>query len=181
MTTLHISDQEFWKDIPGYEGFYQASNLGRIKSLSRIVNSSISHSGKKKTKERLINIHLNRGYQNVALCREGRASTKKVHRLVMEAWRGKQDLDVNHIDGNKENNNLSNLEYCSHADNMSHAYKNGKYRRNIIQCKNTGKSFNSIKEAAESLGIKRETLSSQLHGIRKNKTSLKIIKYATNK
>jgi len=105
--------KEIWKDIPNYEGLYQMSNLGRVKSL-------------KFGKEKIIKPQENsRGYIQVGLCKEGERKFFKVHRLVMLLFVGASDLQVNHINGIKTDNRLENLEYCTGSQNMKHAFNTG--------------------------------------------------------
>lgn len=109
---------EIWKDIVGYEGLYQVSNLGRVKSLPRAT-----------TNGKILKVQVNRlnKYCYVALCRDNKKMFKRVHILVANAFLGANPnkLQVNHIDGNKENNNVYNLEYCTQSENMKHAYLTG--------------------------------------------------------
>lgn len=106
---------EYFKDIPGYEGLYRVSQYGRVESLPR--------SCKEGRILKLIN-HSN-GYYSCGLTKRSIQKQYKVHRLVMMAFRGESKLEVNHIDGNKRNNHLSNLEYCTVAQNAKHAFKLG--------------------------------------------------------
>lgn len=113
---------EEWKDIKGFEGLYKISSLGRVMSLH-------PH-GCKDTKEYIkVPDSIHNGYLRVELHRKGRRKIKMlVHRLVAEAFienpEGKRE--VNHKDCNKHNNTVSNLEWCSHKENMKHAYDNGR-------------------------------------------------------
>lgn len=115
--------KEIWKDIKGYEGLYQVSNLGRVKSLNRYVNSGLKNQKKVKKKGRVLrpanNIH---GYLFVTLQKNRRKEIKTVHRLVAETFNPQQ---VNHIDGNKHNNNLNNLEWCTQKYNIQEAWRLG--------------------------------------------------------
>lgn len=113
--------KEEWKDIEGYEGFYQISNLGRVKSLG-------GWRGTAKRKEKIRSTSLTRdGYVRVRLIHQGKDKTMRVHRLVAEAFipnpEGKDT--VNHIDGNKQNNTVSNLEWNDRTEQMLHAYALG--------------------------------------------------------
>ena len=104
---------EIWKEVPNYEGVYQISNLGRVKSL-KLGREKIL-----KPKE-----HRN-GYTQVYLWEEGKSKLFFVHRLIMLAFVGKSDLQVNHKNGIKADNRLENLEYCTASENMTHAYSIG--------------------------------------------------------
>ena len=109
---------EKWKDIPGYEGLYQASDKGNIRSLPRNT-----------TKGRILKQYVSphNGYCYVSVCKENRSTTKRVHVLVAEAFFGMRTgkQQVNHIDGDKTNNATANLEYCTQQENMKHAYATG--------------------------------------------------------
>lgn len=112
-----------WKDIKGYEGLYQVSSTGLVKSLARNVPRGKSFY---RQKEIVLKIYLNEyGYKTVTLFRNCKGKTFKVHRLVAAAFIGDSDLHVNHIDLNKINNNVSNLEYVTPAENVRHARVNG--------------------------------------------------------
>lgn len=120
---------EVWKDIKEYEGFYQVSNLGNVKRIEH--NVSIFRNGrieKRVLNERLLEPWKSRkGYMKVALRKNNKNHEKFVHRLVAETFMPMQDetLQVNHIDTNKENNTLNNLEWCTCKENIRHAYVNG--------------------------------------------------------
>ena len=117
--------KEVWKDIPGFEGFYQVSNKGQIKSLSREL---INKNGKKSVlKEKIMKKQLfNTGYYKVRLTdNEGDKKNYFIHRLMMLAFVGDSDKQVNHIDGVKTNNVLENIEYVTPRDNLVHAYDTG--------------------------------------------------------
>ncbi|MEG6615375.1 NUMOD4 motif-containing HNH endonuclease [Peptococcaceae bacterium 1198_IL3148] len=112
---------EIWKDIEGFEGFYQISNYGRVKSLG-------GWCGTAKRKERIRAVHLTHdGYEKVRLIHGGKDKTVRVHRLVAEAFiPNPENKDtVNHKDGNKRNNHVSNLEWVDRSEQMIHAYKLG--------------------------------------------------------
>lgn len=132
--------EEIWKDIPGYEGLYQVSNKGRVYGIKR--------------KNILAAAPNEKGYMYVVLCKNNRMKSYRVHRLVMTAFIGNvKNMDVNHIDGDKKNNALSNLEYLTHYDNMQHAKLSGLIRKKpVIALDNHGnivKEYESIKDAEE--------------------------------
>lgn len=112
---------EEWRDIKGFEGKYQISNLGRVKSLDRITNNRVFKSAVKKLQIS------NTGYHRVFLCLENRKSKPfSVHRLVAKAFLEHiegRDI-VNHLDGNKLNNIVTNLEWVTVSENTLHSYKN---------------------------------------------------------
>ena len=120
--------EEIWKDIKNYEGLYIVSNLGNIKSFVRYKDGKILKPQKNK-----------KGYLQILLYKNGKPSTKKVHRLVAETFLDNfyDKPQVNHIDGNKENNNVANLEMVTNSENQIHAYKNNlekpKFKRKIKQ------------------------------------------------
>ena len=103
---------EYWADIPDYEGLYQVSNKGRIKSLTRNVKH---RSGLRTIPEKILQIKTRKrtGYQDVSLCKNGVAQTKSIHRLVMSAFVGTLDLEIDHINRNPSDNNLANLQYLT--------------------------------------------------------------------
>lgn len=121
--------QEIWMDIKGYEGKYQISNHGRIKSLSRITNN---RNGEFKTKEKIMKPTKSRnGYLIVSLWENNKQKKKLVHKLVAEAFIKNPEhyTEINHKDENKKNNNMINLEWCDHKYNMNY----GKVRNKISQ------------------------------------------------
>jgi hypothetical protein len=122
---------ETWKDIIGYEGFYQISDQGRVKSLSRLVDN---HSGFKKVlKEKILIPSISKtGYFVVSFKKNNKRKTFKVHRLIAFAFipaiKGKEY--VNHINGIKLDNTIKNLEWCTIKENNLHAVAN-KLRNDI--------------------------------------------------
>ena len=120
---------EIWKDIEGAEGRYQVSNLGRVKSVARIVEQTRKDIGAtfcRELSEKILNPAADSyGYKVVSIRFADKLFTKKVHRLVAEAFlENERNFDqVNHIDGDKANNILSNLEWCTAKQNSVHKCK----------------------------------------------------------
>jgi hypothetical protein len=112
---------EIWKPIKEYEGLYEVSNYGRVKSLPK---------GKFSRKSEMILKLRKHPYKCVNLCKDGIVSTKTVHRLVAEAFIPNvyNKPAVNHIDCNPENNNVSNLEWVTFLENQMHSRKLGRYK-----------------------------------------------------
>jgi hypothetical protein len=114
---------EIWKDISGYEGLYQVSNLGRIKSLNRI------NLAERKLKGRIRKVFdIGDGYIQVVLRKNNKPKHLMVHRLVGIAFikNPQNKPQINHIDSNKSNNIALNLEWCTASENQIHAIINGK-------------------------------------------------------
>ena len=114
--------EEIWKDIEGYEGLYQVSNLGRVKRM-RFINKNTNIE-----KERIKSQKIRKdGYLEVALYKNGKGKYIQVHRLVAKSFipNPKKLPQVNHIDGNKENNCVDNLEWVTNKENVTHAIKTG--------------------------------------------------------
>lgn len=144
---------EVWKDIPGYEGLYQISNMGRVKSLPR--NDKFC---KRPVAVILKPFVCGSGYQEVILAIKRRRKPKLIHRMVAEAFVPNQSgkREVNHKDGDRSNNRHTNLEWVTPSENIQHSYdelEHKAYSRKVV-CVETGEVFDSIKEAAESKGLK---------------------------
>ena len=128
-----MDKKEYWKDIPDFEGFYQASNLGRIKSLSRQYIGSMGRICL--LKERIMKGGRvgnakkgNNRYLKCILSKDGVKHSKYIHQLIIEAWSGKYDkniYEINHIDGDKTNNRVENLEIVIPTQNLIHAMETG--------------------------------------------------------
>ena len=119
-----IAPNEEWLPIAHYEGLYEASSYGRVRSLDRVIHD------KKGTTRRLIGLLLRpstdpSGYKTVSLNKDGKARSFKTHRLVAEAFipiRG-SGLEVNHRNHNKADNRLQNLEWVTRSENKLHDYQ----------------------------------------------------------
>lgn len=136
---------EEWKDILGYEGLYQISNLGNVRSLKW---------GKKRILKTIKN---NKGYLQIGLSKEGRKVHQLIHRLVAAAFIPNPDNlpQVNHKDECKSNNRVDNLEYCDCTHNINYGTRNervGKTKNKPIFCIELNKAFESTVEAARWVG-----------------------------
>ena len=148
-------EEEIWVDIPNYQGFYKISNYGRVYSI--ISNKMIRF-------DRVF------GYEQVALYKNGAMKRFKVHRLVMLAFVGESLLQVNHINGIKHDNRLSNLEYVTQSENMLHAYRIGLekpcdngFKKKVRIIKNDDcRVFDSIRALCRYLGWDRRNVQKAL-------------------
>ena len=115
--------KEIWRDIKDFEGRYQVSDNGRVRSFISMRNGKTT----KKAYEHILKPSLSRGYHRVCLVDErGKRYMLSVHRLVASAFIGDcSELEINHKDGNKANNRVENLEICDQSYNTIHAYRLG--------------------------------------------------------
>ena len=161
---------ENWKDIENYEGFYQVSDCGRIKSLERDIyrqNGTFYHHVEEKVLVPIVN---SRGYLQVNLYKNGKKKAILVHRLVAEAFlpNPENKSQVNHRDEAKANNAVENLEWCNAQYNINFGTRNERMIQNrrsykfgnapsakAVFCVELNKSFDCAKRAGEELGINR--------------------------
>lgn len=161
---------EEWRDIEGYEGLYQISNQGRLKSLKRVIplhgkNQFSEFDAQKTIQERIMNVSINGyGYCQSSLYKNGKFKTKLIHQLVARAFipNPENKPTVNHIDGDKTNNCVDNLEWATSKEQTQHLMKelgfksviSDKCRKRQIELhkkkvkRSDGMIFNSIKEAS---------------------------------
>lgn len=142
---------EQWKDIPGFEGRYQISDQGRVKSLPFMQRYVLRNGNPamRKTKERILATQLiNSGYRIVHLHLDNSRKALLVHRLVAEAFYDGVDTDVNHKNGCKTENNRDNLEWCTRSHNHDHAVDLGLNKQAIKVRLIGGESYPSIARAA---------------------------------
>ena len=156
--------EEIWKDIEGYEGLYQVSNMGRVRSLDHTILSRNRFGESHFTyRGRILKLGYNlSGYKRAVLAVRNSHKHVQVHRLVAEAFipNPENKETVNHIDGNKENNCVNNLEWTTIRENINHAVKTGLHSHKGIKviCVETGKVFNTITSAAEWCGTTRDSI-----------------------
>ena len=146
-----MSEGEVWKDVVGYEGQYQVSNKGNVRSVDRI-----NHIGSKYSGRMLKPWYQSGGYLQVGLCKNGKVMSKYIHRLVLEAFVDNPNNlpEVNHLDENKTNNELPNLEWCDSSYNSKYgtrirriAQKQSKKVRAVNIETGEVLTFNSTQEA----------------------------------
>jgi hypothetical protein len=116
---------EIWRDIPGYEGFYQASSFGRIKSLKRIRKNGKGACYEQR--ERILKTHISpNGYSQVTLSKLGKLKQANIHRLIAMSFipNPKHLPEINHRNENKQDNCISNLEWCSRSYNNNYGTRN---------------------------------------------------------
>ena len=145
------------KDVCNYEGLYKIDENGNVFSVrnNKFLNTTVFPNG----------------YEYVHLC-NGKAKTKllRVHRLVAEAFLNNENNfpQVNHIDGDKSNNTIWNLEWVTDLQNKKHAWENGLYssnhRKREIECIETGKIYESVQKASELIPCDRKYLFKHLKG-----------------
>jgi len=171
---------EVWKSIPGYEGYYEASSFGRIRSLDRLVNHN--YGGKALKKGRILAKRINgNGYYDCGLCVNQKLRVIQVHVLVCMAFYPNPERKgtVNHKDLDKLNNYASNLEWATHKENVHHFIASGRkripnhpphVRDRITKASmkkvtlldihsNEERQFESVNSAAEYIGIDQSTIS----------------------
>lgn len=175
--------EEIWKDVVGYEGLYEVSNLGRVRSLDRVVAHHTAGTAVRRGK--MMSLSFDGNYLNVSFSRDGKTVTRRVHRVVAEAFIPNPNnySDVDHIDCNKLNNHIDNLRWCTSADNTRYARENvlinvrpysewpeehrersaAANRRPVIR--SDGKWYKSTTDAAKDLGVSRGSVSHVLRGL----------------
>ena len=182
--------KEIWKSVIGYEGVYEVSSLGRVKSLDRLISNAWG--SKSKVKGVYLSTSISSGYLSLGLTKNGKTKTTHIHRLMAVAFipNTENKRCVNHIDGNKLNNSLDNLEWTTDKENINHAWsiglhektrnstkkrlKNGikNFNKSKRVIKSNGTVYSSVVEAAKENNIKYSTLVARLNGRLKNNTGL---------
>lgn len=161
-----MSQVEIWKDIPGYEGYYQASNLGNVRSLFFFNNYYKIRIPREK-----VLVQTGFPYKFVTLCKDHKRMQLTVHRLIAKTFLDNKDNlpVVNHKDCNKYNNCVDNLEWCTKSQNELHAYANGKITANskgvlLLDNDNVIKEWTSTNKCSVDMNISREMVSLYCRG-----------------
>lgn len=150
--------EEYWREIPGYEGLYEASNFGRVRSKEGKKTHTDYH-GNRQWKSRIMKTKkMKDGCIQVSLWKNGSHKDHLVYRLIATAFLGvppNEKYTVNHKDGNRENNSVENLEWMSLADNIRHGFRNGLYPTKQVVLKNDAFAVALRSEAEASRFLKR--------------------------
>lgn len=184
------NEAEEWRDIPGFEGYYQASNLGRIRGVDRTF---IRHGFPVTVRGRILRPGTNRGKQDgycfVCLMKDGKRAQLYIHRLVATAFLGNPNNlpCINHKNKNIHDNSVKNLEWCTYRDNVTymdaHILRGEKQRKPILFFSPDGTLFGEFaccEEVANALGIWKDTVYRYMAG--KHKCAMGYtFKYKNNK
>lgn len=157
---------EIWRDIPGYEGNYQVSNLGNIKRLA-------GHNGRYSQSEHLLKTTIGKnGYLHVTLTQNSKCKCFAVHKIVALVFvQNPQNCHcVNHKNENKADNRADNLEWCTHFENNHYGTAESKNYKPVVGISVIDESemyFDSIKDASETMGVNASNIGSCCRGKRK--------------
>ena len=174
--------EEEWRPVKGYEGLYEVSNLGRVRSIERYVSYVSSKCGKPFTAKYHVKEHIVKqgsrkdGYADVPLSRNGVTVQACVHRILAEAWIPNPNnyTFVNHIDMDATNNSISNLEWTSPGQNTTHAVQHYRNPQSIpIYCQETNKIYASMGQADRELGLPVGSSCDIVKGRKKSKYHLR--------
>lgn len=170
-------ENEIWKDIPGYEGLYEVSNYGQIRSIKRLEKCG---NKTRIRKERILKQSLRRGYLFVSLCKKGEKENVVIHRIVALLFIHNPNNmpEVDHIDGNKINNKVSNLRWVTAKQNSNNlkapntyiGKKLNKGGKAVLQFDLSGnfiKEWVTAMEVERSLGFRRSSISNCCNGVLK--------------
>lgn len=164
---------EIWKAIPEFEDLYIISNYGKVKSIGI---------GNNRKTGQIISTWLSPkwNYENINLYKNGNKYTFTIHQLVASIFIGNcpEGYEVNHIDNNKSNNRLDNLEYLTHSENMIHAYN---FDRNISHGESHGRAKLILKEVLEIKELLKTDLTQKEIGLRYNIKPQQISRIKTGK
>jgi len=144
---------EIWKPVPNYQGHYEISSHGRVRSINKTVSSGIRHNTQVVRKGKVLKPNVKRnGYLTVDLSKDNTVKTMTIHRIEAVTFleNPEDKPQVNHRDGNKSNNMISNLEWFTCSENQKHRYEVLGHvgRRKQVLCVETGEKHSSSKYAA---------------------------------
>lgn len=188
--------EEIWRDVPDFEGYYEISNLGKVRTKARKVVRFFKYNYHTlPIKAKILKIHIQRGYACVCMYKDGKMYNKQLHRLLAKAFIPNPNNYpiINHKDGNKLNNSLDNLEWCTYKHNCNEAYrlglnyisekhlkhirelglKSGKKVAQLDLNGNVVKIYNSSRQASLELGISQGNISLCCNGKRRTTNGFK--------
>lgn len=176
MSKIKNTEGETWKPVVGYEGLYEISNKGRVKSLPRNTLP----------REMFPKLHKGHGgYVTVVLFKDGHHVRHSVHVLVMESFANyynpskNREIQIDHLNGVRDDNRLENLEIVTASENVKRTFIRGRkapYMRKVI-CLDTNDIFESVTEAAESVGVTRTSILAVCKGVLKTCRGLRFAFY----
>lgn len=175
--------QEVWRDVVGYEGLYEVSNLGNVRGVARTHLRYDRHGNAYEVHvpaRYLVKKDNSNGYYRVSLSRDNRVRRFLVHRLVAMAFVENPDNlpVIDHIDGDRHNNDASNLRWCTQGDNLHYSYQNGRetvFTRAYVRkhqaratsrpvIRSDGEEFPSVVAASRALGLSESAVSQVVNG-----------------
>ena len=165
--------EEIWKDVPGYDGLYQVSNLGRVKSMKKtyLICNKVAYT----KQESILKQSLTKGYYKVELNSRGKSKNFLVHRLVAMAFIPNPNNlpQINHKDENPQNNCVDNLEWCTLDYNLSYGTRQKRMsqnrKRKVLQYSKTGQfieEFDGAIDAEINTGVFRQNINKVILGKR---------------
>jgi len=175
--------KEIWKDIPSFEGFYQVSSLSRFRSVERLIDYKDGRKPRLWPERMLKGFIGTSGYWQADLKKSGVVTKIIQHRIIALVFIPNPDNKgyINHKDGNKLNNDISNLEWCDNGENVRHSFAIGKHSgigathykaRRITDGKN---EFGTLQEAGDFYGLSKKVIFDIISGRVKNRLGIKYI------
>ena len=171
-----MHNREIWKPVNGYDGMYEVSNHGRVRSYA--TYRGVKH---RETPRIMTGAKTLSGYHFVKFTYNGKKPCPKRHRLVAEAFipNPENKPEINHVDGNKDNNHVSNLEWCTGQENKDHAIKNGLTARGVRNCKSkiTPKEVKEIRKMYSTGDYYQKDIAN-VFGLKQSQVSKIILKHS---